>query len=210
MTLPDDRLLIEQQDELKRLEFEILKIDPGTLVTAKGRLFYWDYFFRSVDYTVFAKRVVVLSTQMMERDRRQFEALDEELNPQRWFISGFGRHRLLVVYISDSINTDAQQLCAKKRDHRIFNHSYFLGALDLSNNTKIFAQSTPIIGRVYYTKVNYLLNRLIDPQNVPIERPVSVWLGIVSLILLPLTVLYYLLVLIDLLFMAINLFSWLS
>lgn len=169
----DDDFLPTQQAELKRLGFKTLKIEPGVLIMASGRSFYWDCLLTFMNYTIFVRKVERLSAEVMDSDRTRFQALAKELNPAslpRGLQSG---NAVLTVYIANEINTDAQQLCKKTRSISGFAKFYLAGALDTTQNNKYFATKSPLVGMVYYGKFRYLINRLLDPKTAPEKEPLS-------------------------------------
>lgn len=181
--MTSDIFLAEQQAELQRLGFKILKTEPGSLIMASGRSFYWDCLFTFMNYTVFVRQVEVLSAQLMDSDRTRFEALAREMNPSmlpRGFQSG---DAVLIAYIADTVNTDAQQICQKTRNISGFAKFTLAGALDTTTGQKYYATKSPMVGAVYYVKFRYLIQRLLNPQNAPTQEPKTV-LGIGLLVML--------------------------
>jgi hypothetical protein len=180
--MPTDQSLLSQQYELKRLNFRILQVEPKSLVASR-RSFYWDCFFTLINYTVFVQRVKVLSVQVIESDRLKFLAISKKLNPSflpKGFQSG---DAILVIYIADQVDVNAQLLC--ESNPRIeFAHFYIPAALDLSRKTTFFAKCMPIWGRVYYRKFSYILKHLFAPNSKLTQEPLSIGGAITALIYL--------------------------
>lgn len=172
-----DPSLLARQVELERLKFRILQVEPELLVASR-RSFYWDCFFTFINYTVFVRRVVVLSAQTIESDRLKFLTISKKLNPSflpRGFQSG---DAMLVIYIADRVDVDAQLLC-ENNTKLGFAHFYIPAALDLSRKTTFLAKRTPIWGGIYYSKFRYMINRLFSSQSKLSREPLST-LGAIS------------------------------
>ena len=108
MTL--DRSLLPQQAELRRLNFQFLRAETTTIIAGRHS-FHWDCIFTFITYTVFVKRVATLSAQMVEGDRPKFLSEAKSLNPS-WLPRGLqAGDAVLVVYIADWVDVDAQLLC---------------------------------------------------------------------------------------------------
>lgn len=178
--MPLDQSLVARQAELKRLGFQLLHIEPKILIASR-RSFYWDCMFTFVNYTVFVKRVETLSVQIMERDRPQFLSQAKELNPPKLPRGLQSGNAILIVYIADQVDSDAQQQCNKhlKLDFAQF---YIPAALDLNCGTPFLFRKTPFWGAVYYIKFRYILTRLLFPQGTLNQEPLSTW-GVTSMLL---------------------------
>lgn len=177
-----DQSLAIRQSELAQLGFQILAVEPTTLV-AKRRTFYWDCIFTFVNYTVFVRRVTQLSGQMIEDERLQLLSRSNALNPSalpRGFQSG---NAILVVYIADQVDIEAQRLCQSKARLE-FAQFYLNGALDLSTESTYFIRHTPLWGGVYYSKFRYILSRLLAPKAGPNQEPLSTPGVIITLFML--------------------------
>ncbi|GAP98419.1 hypothetical protein [Leptolyngbya sp. NIES-2104] len=174
MTL--DPSLIGQQAELERLGFQILQAEQDRIVAGR-RSFYWECFLTYVNYTIFVQRVDKLSAAMMmnDRDRLIPESKQVNLSPiPRGLQSG---NAVLVVYVADRVEPDAQELC-ERQGKLGFAEFYVPAALDLERNTGFLIQKTPAWGAVYYPRFRYILSRLLSPQGTPNQEPLSK-LGIV-------------------------------
>ncbi|MEO0807683.1 MAG: hypothetical protein AAFY33_15405 [Cyanobacteria bacterium J06643_4] len=187
--MTSESFLPEQQAELDRLGFKTLKTEPGTLVMASGKFFYWDCILTFMNYTVFVRQVEVLSAAVMESDRTRFQALAQAENPSflpRGMQSG---NAVLSVYIANTVDTDAQQICQKPRSISGFAKFYLAGALDTTTGQQYYSTKSPMVGAVYYGKFRYLIQRLLDPQNAPAKRPTSM-LGVGLLVVLTLMIIF--------------------
>lgn len=159
MSLNDS--LVAQRTELERLGFQVLHIEHETLIAGR-RSFYWECLFTLVNYTVFVRRVTTLSSQMMESDRSEYLLQAKRLNP-----SGLPRglqagNAVLIAYIADQVDADAQLLC-EPNFRRYFAQFYIRAALDLGSNTTFLFKKKPFWGALYYSKFRYLLTRLLLP-----------------------------------------------
>lgn len=183
-----DQSFIAQQAELERLGFKILEAERNTLIASR-RSFYWDCILTFVNYTVFVQRVTTLSAEMILSDRDRLISESKQINRSslpRGMQSG---NAVLVVYVADRVNPDAQELC--ERQGRLgFAQFYVPAALDLNQNAAFLIRKTPIWGAVYYSKFRYVLARLLSPQGTPNQEPLSTS----GIILLVLTVLPLLLI----------------
>jgi len=170
--MPLDQCLVTRQAELERLGFQVLQVEPETLIAGR-RSFYWDCMFTFVNYTVFVRRVTALSVQMLESERTQFLLRSKTLNPSSippGFQSG---NAVLVVYIADQVDIDAQLFC----EHQVrlgFAQFYIPAVLDLSRESAFLLRHTPLWGAVYYSKFRYILGRLLSPRGRPNQEPLSI------------------------------------
>ena len=195
--MTSESFLPEQQAELERLGFKTLKTDPGTLIMASGKFFYWDCILTFMNYTVFVRQVEMLSAAVIESDRTHFQTLAQAENPSflpRGMQSG---NAVLIVYIANTVDTDAQQICQKPRSISGFAKFYLTGALDTSTGQQYFSTKSPMVGAVYYGKFRYFIQRLLDPKNAPAKQPTSI-LGAGLLIMLVLMFVFPLIVLLAL------------
>jgi hypothetical protein len=186
-----DQSLVTRRAELERLGFQVLQVEPETLIAGR-RSFYWDCIFTYVNYTVFVRRVTALSVQMLESERTQFLLRSKTLNPSSF---QYG-NAVLVVYIADQVDIDAQLFC----EHQIrlrFAQFYIPAALDLSCESTFLLRRTPLLGGVYYSKFRYILIRLLSPRGMPNQEPLSIsgviatLLALFSWIIFPLILLLF-------------------
>lgn len=187
--MTSEPFLPEQQAELERLGFKTLKTEPGMLIMASGKFFYWDCILTFINYTVFVRQVEVLSAAVMEGDRTQFQTLAQSENPSflpRGMQSG---NAVLTVYIANTVDTDAQQICQNPRSISGFAKFYLAGALDATTGQQYYSTKSPMVGAVYYGKFRYLIQRLLDPQNAPTKQPISL-LGAGLLVILALMIIF--------------------
>lgn len=184
-----------QQQELGWLNFRTLDVTPDTIIAAR-RTFNWDCLFTWVNYTVFVRWVALLTAQIMEADQVTLmqKARQAHQSPlPRGFQSG---NAVLVVYIADQVDLEAQQLCQQRTKIR-FAQFYVPAALD--QNQQIYLMSkTPLWGFIYYTRFRYILNRLLKPQGTPNQEPRS----IAGMILTGMIILYMLLLAVTLLYIS--------
>jgi len=161
-----------QQAELKRLNFEILQVEPEFII-AKRKTFYWDCIFTFINYTVFIQKVTTLSAQTIESDRPKFLAIAQNLNPTflpRGIQSG---NTILVIYIADYVDAEAQVACESNIKLE-FAQFYLPSALDLSRGATFLVKRNPYWGKIYYGKFRHILNRLLSPHTEPTKEPLSI------------------------------------
>ncbi|MBE9012633.1 hypothetical protein IQ250_20750 [Pseudanabaenaceae cyanobacterium LEGE 13415] len=178
MTL--DPSLIGQKAELERLGFQILQEEPNRIIASR-RSFYWECLLTYVNYTLFVQRVNELSAEMMISDRDRFipESKQVNLSPiPRGLQSG---NAVLVVYVADRVKPDAQKMCERQGKLK-FAEFYIPAALDLERNVAFLIRKTPAWGAIYYPKFKYILARLLSPQGIPNQEPLST-LGIGFLVI---------------------------
>ncbi|HTL89368.1 MAG TPA: hypothetical protein VL134_08195, partial [Leptolyngbya sp.] len=145
-----DQALVAQKAELERMDFKILQAEDESLIAGR-RSFYWDCLLTFINYTVFVQRVTTLSAEMILGDRDRLISESKRLNRSalmRGFQSG---NAILVVYIADRVDFDAQVLC-ERQGRLAFAQFYVPAALDLSRNTAFSIQKNPIFGAIYYPK----------------------------------------------------------
>lgn len=162
--------LSAQQQELACLNFRILEVTPDSVIAAR-RTFNWDCLFTWVNYTVFIRRVSCLTAQVMEADQVTLMQKAQQSNQSplpRGFQSG---NAVLVVYVADQVDLEAQQLCQRRTKIR-FAQFYLPAALDQDQQTYLI-RKTPLWGFIYYTKFRYILHRLLNPQGKPNQEPRS-------------------------------------
>ncbi|WP_299485705.1 hypothetical protein [Acaryochloris sp. IP29b_bin.137] len=166
-----DHPLWLQQQELTCLNFRILEVTPDTIIAAR-RTFNWDCLFTWVNYTVFVRRVSLLTAQVMETDQTALMQKAQQSNQSplpRGFQSG---NAVLVAYIADQVDLEAQQLCQQRTKIR-FAQFYLPAALDQNQHTYLIHR-TPLWGLIYYTKFRYILNRLLKPLGTANQEPRSI------------------------------------
>ncbi len=177
-----DQSFIARQAELQRLGFQVLQADYEKLIASR-RSFYWDCLLTWMNYTVFLRRVTTLSAQLIDLDRPQLKSEAKQLNRSplpRGFQSG---NAILVVYLADQVEHEAQKICEQSRRLE-FAQFYVPAAIDLSNGATYFVRHTPMWGAVYYGKFRYILARLISPQEASNQEPLSTSGVIMTLLML--------------------------
>lgn len=178
-----DQDLLARQAELEQLGFKVLQVEPDQIVAGRSS-FYWDCIFTMMNYTVFVRRVTTLSEQIIKGDRPQLLTSAKTLNQSalpRGFQSG---NAILVVYLADEIEHEAQSLC-KSGARLSFAQFYLPAAVNVTSKATFVVNHTPPWGAVYYCKFRYILNRLLAPQGRLNREPSSI-IGIIitSLLLL--------------------------
>lgn len=185
--MPADHPLWAQQQELECLNFRILEVMPDSIIAAR-RTFNWDCLFTWVNYTVFVRHVSILTAQVIETDQISLMQKAQQSNRSplpRGFQSG---NSVLVVYIADQVDLEAQQLC-RQRTKLQFAQFYLPAAID-SNQQTYLLQKTPLWGFIYYKKFRYILNRLLQPLGTPNQEPRSTFGIILTFVLLTYIVLF--------------------
>jgi hypothetical protein len=167
--------LVAQEYELKRLNFEILQLEPEAIV-ARRRSFYWDCGFCFINYIVFVRKVPTLSAQIIESDRPRFLTISKNLNPSALPKGLQSGNAILVIYIADYVDAEAQVACEGNIKLE-FAQFYIPSALDLSREATFLVRRDPYWGRVFYGKFRYILKRLLLPHHEPTKEPLSI-LGI--------------------------------
>lgn len=163
--------LVAQKAELERLDFQILQADQDRIV-ARRRSFYWECFLTFVNYTIFVQRVKSLSAETILHDRDRLIPESKELNRSRLPRGMQSGNAILVVYVADRVQPDAQKLC-ERQGKLGFAEFYVPAALDLEQNAAFLIQKTPAWGAIYYGKFRYILARLLSPQGAPNQEPRS-------------------------------------
>lgn len=165
-----------QRSQLQRFDFEIVKDEPDTLIALRQK-WYPDCLLTKMTYVVFVRKVPHLSVDMMEADRNQLQTDAKKLNPSllpRGFQAGVA---VITIYIADRVDFEAQSLCKQKPKIR-FAWFYLPAALEQSSSKVFYLKETPIWGFLYYSKFRYLIRRLLQPTDAPVQEPKSV-VGIV-------------------------------
>lgn len=80
---------------------------------------------------------------------------------------------VLVAYIADRVDADAQLLC-ERNFCRYFAQFYVLAALDLSSNATFLFKNKPFWSVLYYSKFHYLLTQILLSQRTPTNEPLSI------------------------------------
>jgi len=191
MTL--DPSLIAQKAELERLDFKILEADHDRIVASR-RSFYWECLLTYLNYTIFVQRVNELSLERMMNDRDRLIPESKELNRSRLPRGMQSGNAILVVYIADRVQPDAQNLC-ERQGKLGFAEFYVPAALDLKQNAAFLIQKTPAWGAIYYSKFRYILARLLSPQGTPNQEPRSTSGLVISAIFFGFPLLYIVLML---------------
>ncbi|PZD72267.1 hypothetical protein C1752_03854 [Acaryochloris thomasi RCC1774] len=165
-------MLDAQRSELERFNFEIVKDEPETLIALRQK-WYPDCLLTKMTYVVFVRKVQHLSVDMMEADREQLQANAKQLNPSllpRGFQAGVA---VITIYIAERVDFEAQSLCKRKPKIR-FAWFYLPAALEQSSSKVFYLKETPIWGFLYYGKFRYLIRRLLQPTDAPVQEPKSV------------------------------------
>ncbi len=165
-----------QVQELQQLGFEILRTEPLILI-AKRRTFYWECFLTFVNYTMFVRRVERLSAAMILEEREKFLNQSKALNRSKLPRGIQSGNAILVAYIADRVDEDAQRLC-EYNSKKYFAQFYQTAALNTQTSQTYLLKKTPLWGAVYFGKFTYLLNRVLLPQVQTHQEPLST-LGIV-------------------------------
>lgn len=168
--------LEQQRRELERFNFQIAKEEPDRLIALKQK-WYPDCLVTKMTYVVFVRQVPHLTADMIEADRNQLQAEAKQLNPSmlpRGFQAGVA---VITLYIADRVDFEAQSLCKRKPKIR-FAWFYLPAALEQSTGTQCYLKETPLWGFIYYSKFRYLIRRLLNPSEAPIQEPRST-LGLV-------------------------------
>lgn len=166
-----DPSLIGQQAELERLGFQILQVEPNRIIASR-RSFYWECLLTFVNYTIFVQRVDKVSAAMILNDRDRLIPESKQVNRSpipRGLQSG---NAVLVVYVGDRVEPDAQELC-ERQGKLGFAEFYVPAAFDLERNAAFLIRKTPVWGAIYYSKFRYILARLLSPQGTPSQEPLS-------------------------------------
>ncbi|MEO0377267.1 MAG: hypothetical protein AAF329_22215 [Cyanobacteria bacterium P01_A01_bin.17] len=161
-----------QRSELERFNFEIVKDEPETLIALRQK-WYPDCLLTKMTYVVFVRKVPHLSVDMMEADREQLQANAKQLNPSllpRGFQAGVA---VITIYIAERVDFEAQSLCKRKPKIR-FAWFYLPAALEQSSSKVFYLKETPIWGFLYYGKFRYLIRRLLQPTDAPVQEPKSI------------------------------------
>ncbi len=165
-----------QRSELERFQFQIVKDEPETLIGLRQK-WYPDCLLTKITYVVFIRKVQHLSVDIIEADRDQLQTDAKQLNPSllpRGFQAGVA---VITIYIADRVDFEAQSLCKQKPKIR-FAWFYLPAALEQSSSKTFSLKETPLWGFLYYSKFRYLIRRLLQPTDAPVQEPKSV-VGIV-------------------------------
>ncbi|MGB7415734.1 MAG: hypothetical protein WA902_16125 [Thermosynechococcaceae cyanobacterium] len=170
-----------QRQELQRFNFQIVKDEPETLIALRQK-WYWDCLLTKITSVVFVRQVQDLTLDMIESDRTQLEADAKQLNPSllpRGFQAGVS---VITIYIAERIEFEAQTRLKSKPKIR-FAWFYLPAALEQSTGKLCYLKETPIWGFIYFSKFRYLIRRLLQPSDTPIEEPPSIAGIVLSVIL---------------------------
>lgn len=161
-----------QRSELKRFQFQIVKDEPETLIGLRQK-WYPDCLLTKLTDVVFVRKVQHLSVDIIEADRDQLQTDAKQLNPSllpRGFQAGVA---VITIYIADRVDFEAQSLCKQKPKIR-FAWFYLPAALEQSSSKVFYLKDTPMWGFIYYSKFRYLIRRLLQPTDAPVQEPKSV------------------------------------
>jgi hypothetical protein len=172
---PEDR-----RTELERLGYSIVSKTDDELIGVRSR-WCWDGLATKLTSVVFVRSVPILSASEIRADAARLPAAAKDLDPSR-LPQGLQKNRVAIaVYIAETVEPDARQICASPQPIRLPS-LFYPAAFERSSGTAYYSKATPLWGGVYYAKFRYLVQRLLEPATAPAKEPVSVF-GIVMTVL---------------------------
>ena len=169
-------MLDQQRAELEKLGYAILSQTDDEIIAVR-RKWFWDCIATNLTMVLFVQAVETLTAARIEADAARMIARAKEADPSSLPL-GFQHGRAVVlVYLAGRVEPDAQLLCSSSQKMR-FSVMFFPAALDQSSGRAYYLRSTPFWGSLYFGKLRYPVQRLLEPAAAPEHEPASVY-GIV-------------------------------
>jgi hypothetical protein len=175
-------MLDEQRAEMERLGYAIVSQSDSQVVGVRTRWF-WDCFATSLTTVIFVRSVEALTAPLVEEEGRRMVAQARDIDPSSLPL-GFQKGRAVVaIYVADQVAPDAQRLCNSPQPVR-FATLFFPAALERSSGQVHYLRRTPMWGGVYFGKLRYPVQRLIDPANALEKEPISAFGSVLGAVML--------------------------
>jgi hypothetical protein len=161
-----------QSKELEQLGFRIVDRGEDSLV-ATAKKFHWDCMLTSMSYVVFVRKVAELTPATIEGDREGLQERASKLDPSllpRGFQKGTS---VVVAYLADRVTPEARAICETKPKVR-FAYFYLPAARDGATGVLHFLRDTPMWGAIYFSKLRFLIQRMLAPGDGGGGWPLSV------------------------------------
>jgi hypothetical protein len=158
-----------RQQELERQSFAILDQEGGTTVLAVKGMWHWDCIMTKLSYFVFIKKVKSLTGAAVLEELQQLRAVyDPSMQPKG---CQKGRANILVFLVEGEADEEAHAIAAAQpaKEFATFN---MIGIVEASGRESYFTGS-PCIGKVYWGKLRWMVERLLRPSAPVTSPPVS-------------------------------------
>jgi hypothetical protein len=170
----------DQRVELVRLGYSIVSETADELVGVRSE-WCWDGLATKLISVVFVRSLRILTAAEIGADADRLLAAAKVLDPSR-LPRGLQKNRAAIaVYLAETVQPDARQICASPQPPRLAG-LFFPAAFELSSATAYYSTATPLWGGVFYARLRYLVQHLLEPATAPAKEPVSVF-GIVMTVL---------------------------
>jgi hypothetical protein len=177
-------MLTQYGEELKQMGYSIAHKSDSELVGVRSK-WYLDCYATKLTLIVFVKHIASLDENKIKDDIEKAIALSETYD-KSFLPLGFQRGRAVIpIYLSNDVSPGVKTFCSDPQPVR-FSLIVFPAVFDLSYKTVHYLRKTPIIGSVYFPKLRYLVQRLIDPAKAAKKEPISclgIIFGSISLVL---------------------------
>jgi hypothetical protein len=163
--------LRDQRAELERLGYSIVSESDQEIVGVLSK-WYWDALATKLTSVVFVRSLPVLTASEIRADAVRMTAAAKGFDPSR-LPQGLQKNRAAIaVYLAETVEPDARQICESPQPIRLA-ALFYPAALESSSGTVLYSGATPLWGGVFYAKLRYVVQRLLEPDAAPAKEPVS-------------------------------------
>ena len=165
--------LCDQRAELERLGYSIVSESDDEVVGVLSK-WYWDALVTKLTTVVFVRSLPVLTASDIRADAIRMTAAAKGLDPSR-LPQGLQKKRAAIaIYLAETVEPDARQICESTQPIRLA-ALFYPAAFEFSSRTALYSGATPLWGGVFYAKLRYVVQRLLEPDVAPDKEPVSVF-----------------------------------
>lgn len=160
-----------QRSELEQLGFRIVE-QSGDGLLAITKKFHWDCVLTSLSYVVLVREIAELTPAVIEADRRDLEQRTRQLDPSilpRGLQKGIA---VIVAYLAERVTPEARSLCESNPKVR-FAYFYLPAARDGATDRVHYLKTTPVWGAVYFSKLRFIVQKVLTPGKGDSTWPVS-------------------------------------
>ncbi|MHB0915103.1 MAG: hypothetical protein ACYC57_10765 [Thermoleophilia bacterium] len=160
------------REALERMGYAIVEAGTDRIVAVRNK-WYWDCIATNVTFAVFVQVVTSLDAARIEADVDRLIAEVDDLDPSK-LPQGLQKGRVVLpVYVAVSVTPDARAKLNSEMKLR-FATLVFPAALDSGTGEVFYLRTTPVFGSVYYSKLRFVAQSLLEPGEAPNKEPFSV------------------------------------
>jgi hypothetical protein len=165
-------MLNQQRTELEKLGYAIISQTENEIIGIR-RKWFWDCFATNLTMVIFVQTIDSLTAARIDEDATRMIAQARDVDPSSLPL-GFQKGRAIIsVYLAGRVESDAQRLCTSPQKLR-YATMFFPAAIDQSNSSVHYLRSSPFWGSLYFGKLRYPVQRLLESANAPNKEPASI------------------------------------